>query len=75
MGGGKILSEPISNFDFFALLSLVFDFYYDRVLQALGHKKTVVSLYKETGSKEKNLIFKFLPPPFFTSKIPGTPHK
>ena len=31
----------------------------------------VVLLYKETGSKEKNWIFDFLPTPFFTWKIPG----
>ena len=34
-----------------------------------------VLLYKETGSKEKNLILDFLPTACFTLKIPGPLHK
>ena len=32
-------------------------------------------MYEETGSEEKNLIFRFLPTPFFTLKIPGPLYK
>ena len=34
-----------------------------------------VLMHEESGSEEKNLIFHFLPTPFFTLKIPGPHYK